>query len=75
MRGARGWLYAALCSMLVAVLWGIGAGRLVAGSPRDLVGIGLYSAALVGFAAAATGFYIRWRKERLRDEREETDAE
>ena len=75
MKSTKGWLYAALCSTIVAMLWGIGAGRLVAGSPRDTVGIGLYSAALVAFAAAAIGFYIRWRRERLKGEREETNAE
>lgn len=67
-------MYAALCSMLVAVLWGTAAGRLVAGSSHDLVGIGLYSAALVGFTATAIGFYIKWRKERLRVEQEDADA-
>lgn len=75
MKGPRGWLYAALCSMLVAVLWGVGAGRLFVDAPRDSVGIGLYSAALVGFATVAIGFYIRWRKERLKEERGDADAE
>jgi hypothetical protein len=59
-----------ICCFLLAVFLARYIGRF----PDDWVGIGLNSAAIVGFAIAAFGFFIQWRtakdaekKQRLAD--------
>jgi hypothetical protein len=39
-------------------------------SPDDNVGLGLFIAAAIGFAIAAIGFSIQWRKAKTEEERE-----
>lgn len=55
---------AAAFSTSACILMVVGAARYVDRLPRDWVGIGLYIAAAVGFAAAAFGFYVNSRREK-----------
>ena len=59
-----GFLFAALCLAIVCILQAIALARYVGRLPDDWVGIGLYSAALVGFVVASIGFFIRWQSEK-----------
>jgi len=54
-------LIAGVCLAGACLLQGIGLARYVARLPHDWVGIGLYIAAVVGFAFAAVGFCLGWR--------------
>ena len=47
----------AVCCIILAVFLARYMGRF----PDDWVGIGLNSAAIVGFAIAAFGFFLQWR--------------
>ena len=49
---------------IAIILQVIGLTRYAGRLPDDWVGIGLYSATLGGFALAAVGFLIQWRKQR-----------
>lgn len=64
MKRSTGLLIAAYCFIIVTVLQAILLGRYVDRLPHDWVGIGLSGAAIVGFALAATGFLIQWRRQK-----------
>lgn len=65
-------LIAGACLASACLLQGIVLARHVARLPHDWVGIGLYIAAVVGFAFAAVGFCLGWirgkRKEQLEEQ-------
>lgn len=65
------YLIAGACMSVAAVLQAVGLARYVGRLPDDWVGIGLYIAALVGFAIAALGFFIQWNREKRRQQRTE----
>jgi len=62
-------LIAAFCLVIACVLQAVFLARYVGRLPHDWVGIGLYSAALIGFALAATGFLIQWRRQKRVEDR------
>ena len=64
LKRSTAFLGAAICASAGFAVQAVGLARYVARLPDDWVGIGLYSATLVAFALAATGFAIRWRRER-----------
>ena len=57
-------LIVAVCLAIAVILQATGLARYVDRLPDDWVGVGLYSAALVGFAIAAVSFFIQWQKEK-----------
>ena len=58
----RGWLLAAVAAATSCVLRIISLLRYLDRLPEDRIGIGLYIAAIVALAIAATGFFIQWRR-------------
>ena len=62
MKRPTGLLTVAVCLTVACILQGVGLARYVTRLPHDWVGIGLYIAAAVGFAIAAIGFFIQWKK-------------
>ena len=59
---STGLLIVTVCLAIAVILQAIGLARYVDRLPDDWVGVGLYSAALVGFAIAAISFFIQWQK-------------
>jgi len=57
-------LIAAFCLIIAFALQSIFLARYVGRLPHDWVGIGLYGAALSGFALAAAGFIIQWGRQK-----------
>ena len=62
-------LIAAFCLIIAFILQAIFLARYVGRLPHDWVGIGLYGAALSGFALAATGFTIQWSRQKRLEKR------
>jgi len=53
---------------VAGILMAVALARYVNRLPDDWVGIGLFSAAMIGFLIALVGFLVRWREERRREE-------
>ena len=68
-------LIVAVCLAIAVILQAIGLARYVGRFPDDWVGIGLYSAALVGFAIAAVGFFIQWQKEKKIEKQQQLEEQ
>ncbi len=68
-------LFVALCLTIACILQAIALARYVGRLPDDWVGIGLYSAALVGFAVAAIGFFIQWQSEKDVEKRQRLEEQ
>ena len=64
----NGWLLAAVCLSIAAVIAWVDFGLYVSRLPGDGVGIGLNAVAAVAFTFAAVGFYIQWNKMRRKAE-------
>jgi len=67
MRRSTSFLIVMVAILIAVVLQAVALGRHIDRLPDDWVGIGLYSAALVGFALAAVGFAIQWRRARQQE--------
>jgi len=72
---STGFLFAALGLAIACILQAIALARYVGRLPDDWVGIGLYSAALVGFVVAAIGFFIRWQSERDMEKQQQLEEQ
>ena len=64
MRRSTMLLIAAFCLSIAFILQAVFLARYVGRFPHDWVGIGLYCAALIGFALIVVGFLIQWRRQK-----------
>ena len=67
---SSGWLIGAVYLSIAFVFEALGAARYISRLPEDWVGVGLYVSASVLLAVAAFGFYIKWTRERGKENQE-----
>jgi hypothetical protein len=68
MKRSTAWLIGAALLSISCVLQIIALVRYADRSPDDTVALGLFIAAAIGFAIAAIGFSIQWRKAKMEEE-------
>jgi hypothetical protein len=70
MKRSTAWLIGAALLSISCAFQIMALVRYVDRSPDDNVGLGLFIAAAIGFAIAAIGFSVQWRKAKIEEEHE-----